>query len=80
MPKKSSEHCVPYKKHAILLYIYINIFKWRKRQNLVLFKKKRSFLLVKKETGHLSLQFAIADITNAYWSPLGHIWKPVYYS
>lgn len=39
-----------------------------------------SFLLVKKETGNLSLQFAIADITNAYWSPLGHIWKPVYYS
>lgn len=75
MPKKSSEHYVPYKKHAILLYIYINIFKWRKRKNLVLLKR-----LVKKETGHLSLQFAIADITNAYRSPLGDIWKPVYYS
>lgn len=79
MQKKSSEHYVPYKKHAILLYIYINIFKWRKRKNLVLFKKT-SFSLIKKETGHSSLQFAIADITNAYWSPLGDIWKPVYYS
>lgn len=51
-----------------------------KKEKSCAFKKKMSFLLVKKETGHLSLQFAIADITNAYWSPLGHIWKPVYYS
>lgn len=42
--------------------------------------KKLSFSLVKKETGHSSLQFAIADITNAYWSPLEDIGKPVYYS